>query len=141
MTGKNPNQEPNLAEADEWFSKAKQDIRVTKLCLEESEDLSGMAAYRCQQAAEKSLKGLLIAVGVSFRRTHELDELATLVCPFFPNLVDRINLFRPLSHWCWAYRYPGLDHFDIRPPSKVEIETIIKNIESILIEIPSYFEK
>ena len=65
-----------------------------------------MAAYHCQQATEKSMKGLLAAVGIAFRKTHDLDELADLVPTPDPAVRQLLDTVRPLN----ACHRPQTDH-------------------------------
>ena len=118
-------------EATSWFAKADLDIRTARLCSTESEELTGVAAYHCQQAAEKLVKGLLVAAAVPFRRTHELDELVTAAVPKYPQLSELLDPLRPLSFWCWAFRYPSLDPLDAVPPTSGEIGEIIERLEKL----------
>jgi HEPN domain-containing protein len=67
----------------------------------------GIAAYHCQQAAEKLVKGLLVVAGVGFPRTHDLLELAGRAAPFYSDLSSLLGALGPLTVWSVAYRYPG----------------------------------
>ena len=118
-------------EAASWFAKAEQDIRTARLCLLDSGDLIGVAAYHCQQAAEKLVKGLLVGAGATFRKTHELDELVAAALPHYPDLASLLDPLRPLSFWCWAFRYPSLDPLDAVPPTTSEIWEVISDLEKL----------
>lgn len=118
-------------EAAAWFIKAEQDLRAARLCIAGAPDLAGIAAYHCQQAAEKLLKGLLVAADVPFRKTHELDELADLAGPCFPGLQSGLDFCRPLSSWCTAYRYPSLDPLSQQPPSEDDIIDVVSELETL----------
>ncbi len=77
------------SEAFGWFERADHDLRAVRVCLAASDFLPDIAAYHCQQAAEKLIKGVLVLAGVSFRKTHDLDELADLAAAHFPSLALR----------------------------------------------------
>ena len=96
-------------EASRWFALAADDIRAAKLCLDARVPVLGVAAFHCQQAAEKLIKGLLVLAGGSFRKTHDLDELADLAAPKFPKFVAHLDACRPLTDWGSVFRYPPLD--------------------------------
>jgi HEPN domain-containing protein len=68
-------------EARRWWAVAAEDLRVVRACLAMEPPSPGNAAYHCQQAAEKTMKGLLVAAGVGFRKIHDLDELANVAAP------------------------------------------------------------
>ena len=62
-----------------WFVLAEADIAVANWICRSSDatpELFGLACFHAQQAAEKSLKGLLAATDTSIPRTHDLMVLA-----------------------------------------------------------------
>ncbi len=60
-----------------WLVKALDDVRGAEVDLAANPPLSGDALFHCQQAVEKALKGFLTFHDRPFRKTHDLDELAT----------------------------------------------------------------
>ncbi|MSP87542.1 MAG: HEPN domain-containing protein [Alphaproteobacteria bacterium] len=68
-------------EARAWIGKADEDLRAAAIVLGVTSPLSGIAAFHCQQAVEKLMKGLLAAVGIDPPRSHDLGLLADLVGP------------------------------------------------------------
>jgi hypothetical protein len=84
-------------EATGWLAIAREDVRVVRACLALDPPAFGMAAYHCQQAAEKLTKGLLAAAGVAFRKTHDLDELADLAAAYYPPARQVLDAI-PTSH-------------------------------------------
>jgi HEPN domain-containing protein len=107
MIATEPTPEERWQEASRWFGIAEQDLRVADLCLTARPPEIGPAAYHCQQAAEKMLKGLLVAAGHMFRKVHDLDELADQVSQSYPSLP--LDTLRPLTQWGTAFRYPWFD--------------------------------
>ena len=65
------------------------------------------AAYHCQQAAEKVLKGFLVLAGAHVRKTHDLATLADLVEARFASVGAMLAPLRGWTAWSVAYRYPG----------------------------------
>ncbi|MBF0347632.1 MAG: HEPN domain-containing protein [Magnetococcales bacterium] len=65
--------------------------------------------FHAQQAVEKCFKAVLLARGVTFRRTHDLDELVDHILDAgisFPFPADHFSLLTPFAvHW----RYEDLD--------------------------------
>lgn len=49
-------------EADEWITKAEEDLAAARRLLQD-DPLPTPAAFHCQQAAEKALKAFLVARG------------------------------------------------------------------------------
>jgi HEPN domain-containing protein len=122
-------------EADAWWAVAKEDIRVAHACLALDPPSPAFAAYHSQQAAEKIVKGLLIAASTGFRKTHDLDELADLACPLYPTLTGDLDLCRPLTSWVTDYRYPSAD-LSVPPPVPT-ITSTIAMLERLLTSIPA----
>jgi HEPN domain-containing protein len=96
-------------EAAGWLAIAREDVRVARACLALDPPAFGMAAYHCQQAAEKLTKGLLAAAGVPFRKTHDLNELADLAAAHYPAARQVLDVIRPFTVWGFAYRYPTME--------------------------------
>jgi len=92
-------------EAEKWLGKAKSDLRVAKMALEDAEPEHDLACYLLQQCAEKSLKALLIKLGIRFSYKHDLDYLAGLLPPDKQMLFVDIELAW-LTDWGVTGRYP-----------------------------------
>jgi len=90
-----------------WLRVAQADQRTARLGLTADPPLCGVAAFHCQQAAEKLLKGFLVRGLVDFGKTHDLDRLGRSVLARFPDLVPLVVPLRPWTLWSVAYRYPG----------------------------------
>jgi HEPN domain-containing protein len=67
--------------------------------------------FHAQQAAEKSLKAVLIQHGIEFRKVHDLDYLITLLPPQAP-LPSETEDIVGLTGYAVMFRYPG-DYEDI----------------------------
>ena len=68
----------------EWVRIARDDLRGMRACCDLDPPLPTVAAYLCQQAAEKVLKGFHVQANVRFRKTHDLGALADVVAVHFP---------------------------------------------------------
>ena len=118
-------------EAAGWLVVAREDLRVAHACLALSPPALGVAAYHCQQAAEKLAKGLLVAAGVAFRKPHDIDELADLAASKYPECRDLLNTARPLTVWGVAYRYPAAEDIPEPIPDRAELHQMIGTIEQL----------
>jgi HEPN domain-containing protein len=116
-------------EAGRWLAVALEDIRIVDACLGLEEPAFSGAAYHCQQAAEKILKGFLVAANIPFRKTHEMDELADLVSVAYPDEKSFFDGTRSLTTWCVAYRYPSLEEWAEPLPDMSELHVVLKNIK------------
>jgi HEPN domain-containing protein len=90
-----------------WLRVAESDQRVARLCLNADPPLRDAAAYHCQQAAEKLLKGFLVKAGSHVSKTHDLDARADLVRGHYPAIDDLLTPLPDWTTWSTAYRYPG----------------------------------
>lgn len=79
--------------------------------------LPGEAAYHCQQAAEKALKGFLSWHDAPFGKTHDLAAIGGLCVTKDPSLESLCMRADRLSVFAWAFRYPG----DPEGPSRIEV--------------------
>jgi len=70
-------QPEKLAEVRSWLKKAASDLRGADIDLAASPPFIEDMLFHCQQAAEKTMKGFLTAHDRIFRKTHDLDELAS----------------------------------------------------------------
>lgn len=96
------------ADAGLWFAKADDDIRIAVLALAADPPMLDPAAFHCQQAVEKIIKGLLVAACIVSPRSHDLETLAGTAAPAYPELVGQMRSFAHLSEWLTASRYPDL---------------------------------
>lgn len=62
-----------------WVAKADEDAAAAEGLLRADGSLFGVASYHGQQAAEKSLKAVLVCAGQEPPRTHDLAQLLALV--------------------------------------------------------------
>jgi len=89
--------------------KATEDRRSAELILSADPPLLDPAAYHCQQAGEKLLKGLLVAAGQSTPKSHDLWQFTRLVSQAVPSLEIDLDTLADLTPWATVTRYPDLD--------------------------------
>ena len=70
-----PNDRARVEDAREWIDKAREDLQAARRLLKPPRRLSNVAVFHCQQAVEKSFKGLLAWHDVRFRKSHNLIEI------------------------------------------------------------------
>jgi HEPN domain-containing protein len=92
-----------------WLNHAEEDAYIARGCLHFERPSLGGAAYHCQQAAEKLLKGFLVCGGIDFGRTHDLDRLGNTVKNRFPVVTPLVEAVADWTSWGVSYRYPGED--------------------------------
>ncbi|MGQ0662874.1 MAG: HEPN domain-containing protein [Pseudomonadota bacterium] len=118
-------------EARRWFAVANEDLRVARACLTMDEPALGAAAYHCQQAVEKLMKGLLVAGARPFRKIHDLDELAEAATAVFPGLRPHLDACRPFTRWGTALRYPEIGDEALVGPTAADIASALPRIEAL----------
>lgn len=94
-------------EAQRWMAIARGDLGSALALLEHDDAALRNAAFLAQQAAEKSLKAVLVAYGREVPRIHDLAALAASL-PRPLEGIDAVAL-RGLSFWAVAGRYELTD--------------------------------
>jgi len=79
------------------------------------------AAFHAQQCIEKYLKAALVAKGIDFPRTHDIDELVALL-PKNAVLDIPVEQRRRLTSYAIIARYPG----DFEPISMAEAREALR---------------
>jgi uncharacterized protein len=92
---------------EDWLAVAQEDQRVAAACLAMDPPMRGVAAFHCQQAVEKLLKGFLTLAGTRGRKTHSLGELGALAQADFPEIAEFAAAANDWSGWAVDYRYPA----------------------------------
>ncbi len=98
-----------------WLEFAEEDLEASRTLVKKG--LIRTAAYHLQQAAEKSLKALLILQGSEIPRTHDIERLMNLLSTFYAiprDIWDAVNL----TEYAFTTRYPD----DYVPVSLEEYE-------------------
>lgn len=88
-----------------WAAIIDREMKAVRNNLEGPEPSPAVAAYHCQQAAEKIVKAVLVAEGLTFRKTHDIDALVELLPADHPLRADLRALDR-FTPYAIAYRYP-----------------------------------
>ena len=90
-----------------WLIKAYRDLLSAHELASADTPLLDTAAYHCQQAAEKAVKGYLLYHDVRFEKSHDIVLLisqAVDIDPSFSAFFDSARLLTPLAA---EFRYPG----------------------------------
>lgn len=109
-------------EAERWLPFVNADIAAIEMALKLDPPLSSVAAYHCQQAAEKLLKALLVLAGRPIRKIHDLDTLMTAAQSDWPHVAETLGPTVSITSWGFAYRYPNAGPaFEPPPSSMIEV--------------------
>ena len=91
----------------DWLAKAAVDLLVCERLLGQGAAFFETVAFHAQQAAEKSLKALLVARQVEFPKTHDIERLVELVARDDGVLAEALADAAELTPFGVEYRYPG----------------------------------
>lgn len=98
---------PEAAEVRRWLTKADNDVRAAQAALSLTPPITDVAAFHCQQAVEKLLKGYLVWQGREFEKVHDLRALANVCAECDPKFADLREQVAPLTPFAVRFRYPG----------------------------------
>ena len=93
-------------ETGRWVRKAEADLEGANELALRARPLNDLICFHCQQSAEKYLKALLIERGLSFPKTHRLEDLLLLLLPHDASLKKLRRSLVPLARYAVDYRYP-----------------------------------
>lgn len=68
----------NVSIVQEWIEKADEDFEFALVNLEEGKPFIAQICFHFQQAAEKYVKGYIVAKDLEFRKTHDLSMLLSI---------------------------------------------------------------
>ncbi len=100
-----PPDTPVPGSPEDWLRRARSDLALSAIP-RPSEVLYNELCFHAQQAAEKSIKAILLAEHVPFRRAHQIGYLLELLpheIPLPPDVIEAISL----TSYAVTTRYPG----------------------------------
>ena len=122
-----------LPEYKQWLIKAEHDLKSAEILLNSREAVRDTAVYHCQQAAEKSLKAVLVFWNTPLIHTHDVTALVEK-CIKHDNSFERWrDVAEELTPYATFFRYPG----DILEP---DVEDCISALEKAK-ELCSFVKK
>ena len=90
-----------------WLKRAKSNLARAKTGKLTEDILYEDLCFDLQQAAEKSLKALLIHYDIDFPKTHSISNLMTLLENNGVDIPDEIKMAESLTDYAVTTRYPG----------------------------------
>jgi HEPN domain-containing protein len=121
-----------------WVRKAEDDHRLAETIARGSEPFHDQLCFHCQQSAEKYLKALLEELGLSVPKTHDLDEILTLLSSYYSLLRSQRRGLTFLSNFAVAARYPGFNVSKRRAASALRWAQRVRQTCRALLRIPPY---
>ena len=106
----------------EWVAKAEGDFGTAQRELQAAGERNlDAVCFHAQQCVEKLMKGLLIHLGVTPPRTHDLLELDALLTPVCPSWSWTVRELRLLTQAGIEFRYPGESADDLEASRSFDI--------------------
>lgn len=127
--------EAKRAEVRGWLRKAANDLRAAEILIEGPTPLLGIAVYHCQQAAEKALKGFLVAYELRATKTHDVQSLIERAAEIEPEIATWAGAAARLTPFAVLFRDPGLDEEPDEETAREAVEdarTIVNQVLSLL---------
>lgn len=100
----------------------------------------GSVSFHGQQAAEKSLKALLVRHEISFPNTHNVEQLLQLARPAAPGLDERLAGARTLTPYAVRLRYPGEGPLPDREAARGHLDLAKKVLEEVRSFLAPYLD-
>lgn len=96
--------EPGSAEA--WFAYARSDLALAKTPPSD-EILKDSLCFHAQQAVEKSIKAVLVQLGIAFPKVHSIERLIDLL-PASVARTSELIASAQMTAFATTFRYPGV---------------------------------
>ena len=109
-----PRERPDSGSPADWLRHATSDLALAKVTPTPQMLLEGLC-FHAQQAAEKALKGVLVANSIPFPQTHNIRILLDLL-PDSSEASEAVQDAAGLSEYAVSTRYPG----DLEPVTEEE---------------------
>ncbi len=122
----------NIPEAKRWLIYAQSDLDAAQVLMQSHEAYPRQICFLAQQAAEKSLKAILVLLELKFPYTHDLDHLREIIPPGW-RVKDAFPKLYALSIWAIDARYPD-DMPDVVEADAQEALQLAKAIHQTIID-------
>lgn len=126
-----PDPQTRWQAVERWLAVTEVDRRTALACLADEPALLGSAAFHCQQAVEKLLKGFLVLARKRSRKTHSLSDLGAMAQASFPDIAELIAAAENWSNWAVAYRYPSEEGDAPPEPDEDELRRALAVIDAL----------
>jgi HEPN domain-containing protein len=115
-------------EVEAYLRKAERDLATAVRMSEAGADFADIVCFHAEQCAEKSLKGLMLALGAAPPRTHDLIILLNTLA----NTEERAQLLQAsclaLTDYAVAPRYPGWEDL----AGAVDMPHVLRSARAVL---------
>jgi HEPN domain-containing protein len=116
----------------QWLNKAEGDLAAAEVLASSEMHDYFPCAFHCQQATEK-FKAYLVRRQIEFRKTHDLDQLVTLVSQVEPDLSKELAACGWLTPFGVEFRYPGVE-LDVDQDVAQEALAEAKRVKQVILK-------
>jgi HEPN domain-containing protein len=117
---------PDPGSPAEWLRYARSDLALAKRPAGGELMLEGLC-FHAQQAAEKSIKAVLIDAGVAFPKVHSIERLIDLLPPSIARTPE-LAAAAQLTAYATTFRYPGIEE----PVSEDQYQEALRTAEAVV---------
>jgi HEPN domain-containing protein len=117
------------SEARRWLARVDDDLPAAEALLGLALPAVGVAAFHCQQAAEKMAKAVLIALHVSPPKLHDTAELGRRIKAHHAALGEGFGELGGLTRWYVSARYPEAGIEDV--PSVEDMRDVLLRLHRL----------
>ena len=121
--------------AEQWLGRGKGNLSRARQGRTAGDIFYEDLCFDCQQAAEKSLKALMILHNIVPSPTHSLSILIETLEEHRIAVPEIVKEAVPLSYYAVTTRYPG--HYE--PVSQREYKSALKNAEAVVAWVDDQF--
>jgi len=131
-------EESRRDEAARWLAQVRKDLNAARLLASAEPSRS---VFHSQQAAEKAAKAFLTFHDVTFRKTHDLNELGGQCAALNPSLAPLFMEASDLTDYAVVFRYLDAPREPDESEAKVALETAGRVFEEVsaLMALPGQF--
>jgi len=115
-------------DVESFLRKAERDVATALRMSEAGPDFADVICFHAEQCAEKSLKGLILALGETPPRTHDLVVLHHAVRGLDKTIHDLEGFCLELADYAVAPRYPGWEDL----VGTVDIKDVLEAANTVL---------
>jgi HEPN domain-containing protein len=126
-----------VAETREWLERARADLDACDALI--AVGLPSEALFHAQQCAEKAIKAVLTWHQISFRKTHDLDELKQMCLPLAEGATTHLAGIERLSQYAWRFRYPGAPYSPERAEAEEARQAAGQLLDAVATRLESQF--
>ena len=116
-------------QANEWLSKAQDDLQAVALLLTFDVYPRNIVAFHCQQAVEKSLKAFLTSQDIPFLYRHDLGYLLDLCLEIDATFIELEAHIVGLTPYAVEMRYPADLPLN---PTKAQIQQFYRQAQAVI---------